>query len=338
MEGDDHPDHREQPDPEGETESGAPPPRSRVTEKEQRADIEGCNQGGGADRQPSMPDRIGYRLVHVIKLLRQRSGSVTTVFLGGRIRHPRAVLSRPDDQEHPGEAGARRPRGTLGSGGSPTGTYRFDRTKAARRGLLDRHAAARPCRGSLHIGHVFSYTHTDTDRPLPADARQGGLLPDGLGRQRPAHRAPGAELLRGALRPDAALRPGLPAPPDEPSEGPPIPISRRNFIELCDGLTAEDEQAFEDLWRTLGLSVDWDSQLRHDRRPQPAHQPAGLPAQPGPGRGLPARGPDAVGRRLPDGGRPGRAGGPGAARRLPPDRLPTARTVARSSSTPPGPS
>ena len=45
-------------------------------------------------------------------------------------------------------------------------------------------------------------------------------------------------------------------PPDEPPE-PPISISRRNFIELCHGLTAEDEKAFEALWRTLGLSVDW---------------------------------------------------------------------------------
>jgi valyl-tRNA synthetase len=35
------------------------------------------------------------------------------------------------------------------------------------------------------------------------------------------------------------------------------PISRRNFIELCERLTVEDEKAFEDLWRHLGLSVDW---------------------------------------------------------------------------------
>ena len=39
-------------------------------------------------------------------------------------------------------------------------------------------------------------------RALPAHARQERLLPDGLGRQRPAHRAPRAELLRRALRPD----------------------------------------------------------------------------------------------------------------------------------------
>ena len=36
-----------------------------------------------------------------------------------------------------------------------------------------------------------------------------------------------------------------------------LPISRRNFIELCEELTAEDEKQFEDLWRQLGLSVDW---------------------------------------------------------------------------------
>ena len=34
-------------------------------------------------------------------------------------------------------------------------------------------------------------------------------------------------------------------------------ISRPNFIELCNRLTAEDEKAFERLWKYLGLSVDW---------------------------------------------------------------------------------
>ena len=36
-----------------------------------------------------------------------------------------------------------------------------------------------------------------------------------------------------------------------------MPISRRNFIELCEKLTAEDEVQFEELFRALGLSVDW---------------------------------------------------------------------------------
>ena len=41
-----------------------------------------------------------------------------------------------------------------------------------------------------------------------------------------------------------------------------MPISRRNFIELCEKLTIEDEKLFEALWRDLGLSVDWTQTYR----------------------------------------------------------------------------
>src|SRR6185503_5247509 len=44
--------------------------------------------------------------------------------------------------------------------------------------------------------------------------------------------------------------------PETPGKHP-IAVSRPNFIELCVKLTAEDEKAFEHLWRHLGLSVDW---------------------------------------------------------------------------------
>ena len=36
-----------------------------------------------------------------------------------------------------------------------------------------------------------------------------------------------------------------------------VPVSRRNFVELCERLTLSDEALFEELWRRLGLSVDW---------------------------------------------------------------------------------
>jgi valyl-tRNA synthetase len=36
-----------------------------------------------------------------------------------------------------------------------------------------------------------------------------------------------------------------------------VPISRRNFIELCDVLTVQDEEAFESLFRRMGFSLDW---------------------------------------------------------------------------------
>jgi valyl-tRNA synthetase len=46
-------------------------------------------------------------------------------------------------------------------------------------------------------------------------------------------------------------------PPEAPGKHP-VAISRPDFVELCARLVAEDEKAFENLWRTLGLSVDWD--------------------------------------------------------------------------------
>ena len=46
-------------------------------------------------------------------------------------------------------------------------------------------------------------------------------------------------------------------PPEKPDPKRPLPISRRNFIELCERWTEQVEKAYEDLWRRVGLSVDW---------------------------------------------------------------------------------
>ena len=207
------------------------------------------------------------------------------------------------------------------------GTYRFDRTADARRRVLHRHAAADRVRLDPH-GHGVRLHPDRRHRPLPADARQGRVLPDRLGRQRPGHRAPGAELLRRALRPVAARttrassrRSAATCPRATTS----IPISRPNFVELCHELTAIDEAVFEDLFRRLGLSVRLVAAVHDDQRRQPAHQPAGVPAQPGPRRGLQRRGADGVGRRRPHGRRPGRDRGPRAPGRLPPAGVPRAR-------------
>jgi valyl-tRNA synthetase len=55
--------------------------------------------------------------------------------------------------------------------------------------------------------------------------------------------------------------PSLPYDPDfvPPGrhEGEPVSVSRRNFVALCQRLTDLDEQAFEQVWRRIGLSVDW---------------------------------------------------------------------------------
>ena len=89
-------------------------------------------------------------------------------------------------------------------------TYRFDRT-ATRDQVYSIDTPPPTVSGSLHVGHIFSYTHTDTLARYHRMQGKAGVLPHGLGRQRPSHRAPGAELLRGPLRPVPALRPRLSA-------------------------------------------------------------------------------------------------------------------------------
>ena len=98
--------------------------------------------------------------------------------------------------------------------------YRFDRSRGTRRGVRDRHAAAdrvglAPRRARLQL---HAHRHRG---PLPAHARQAGLLPDGVGRQRAPDRASRPELLRRALRPEPAVRGRLRAAvPGRPAEGP----------------------------------------------------------------------------------------------------------------------
>ena len=135
-------------------------------------------------------------------------------------------------------------------------TYAFDRTKTRERDLLDRHAAADRVGLAARRPRLLLHAHRP-DRPLPADARQGGLLPDGVGRQRPADRAPGAELLRRALRPVAALRRRLHAAGEARPEAAGADQPAATSSSCASSSSQEDEQAFESLWRRLGLSVDW---------------------------------------------------------------------------------
>ena len=126
-----------------------------------------------------------------------------------------------------------------------------------------------PPTASRHPAHrprVLLHAHR-RQGALRAHARQDRVLPDGLGRQRPAHRAPRAELLRRALRPVAPVRRRLHAAvrgrrQQASRAADQVPISRRNFIELCETLTVEDEKQFEALFRQLGLSVDWTQTYR----------------------------------------------------------------------------
>ncbi len=116
--------------------------------------------------------------------------------------------------------------------------------------------------GSLHVGHVFSYTHTDTVARYQRMRGKAVFYPmgwddNGLPTERRVQNYYGVRC-----DPTLPYDPDF-KPPFEGGEGKSIkakdqvPVSRRNFVELCERLTVQDEAQFENLWRYLGLSVDW---------------------------------------------------------------------------------
>ncbi|MBD3756551.1 MULTISPECIES: valine--tRNA ligase [Microbacterium] len=152
---------------------------------------------------------------------------------------------------------------------SAAGTYLFDRDAATAKGRAGVFSVDTPpptASGSLHIGHVFSYTHTDVKARFERMRGKTVFYPmgwddNGLPTERRVQNFYG-------VRCDTSL-------PYDPDFTPPfhgdakslkpadqVPISRRNFIELCEALTEEDEKAFEAVFRQLGLSVDWTQTYR----------------------------------------------------------------------------
>ncbi|HZA20206.1 MAG TPA: valine--tRNA ligase, partial [Actinomycetota bacterium] len=109
--------------------------------------------------------------------------------------------------------------------------------------------------GTLHIGSVYSYTHTDLmvrykrmrgfnifypmgwdDNGLPTERRVQNVF-------------------------NVRCDPRLPYDPDLEveygREGDTLLVSRPNFIELCGRVVTEDEKKFLDVFQRVGLSCDW---------------------------------------------------------------------------------
>ena len=148
-----------------------------------------------------------------------------------------------------------------------SGVYLFDREGASRASVYSIDTPPPTASGSLHIGHVYSFTHTDVIARFQRMRGKTVFYPmgwddNGLPTERRVQNFYGVRC-----------DPTLPYTPDfvPPYQGgdnksskaaDQVPISRRNFIELCEELTVEDEKQFEAVWRALGLSVDWTQTYR----------------------------------------------------------------------------
>jgi len=134
------------------------------------------------------------------------------------------------------------------------GVFRFDRSRT-RAEIFSIDTPPPTVSGSLHMGSAFGYVQTDALARYQRMKGREVFYPmgwddNGLATERRVQNYYGVRC-----------DPHLPrdedfAPPESPPKDP-VPISRPNFLELCANLVEQDEQAFEALWRALGLSVDW---------------------------------------------------------------------------------
>ena len=112
--------------------------------------------------------------------------------------------------------------------------------------------------GSLHMGHVFSYSQTDMNVRYQRMLGKNIFYPMGWD----DNGLPTERRVQNQFA--IQCEPTLPYKEDwNPTPAPKKvreleKVSRKNFLEACSLQTEEDEKKYEALWRRLGLSIDWD--------------------------------------------------------------------------------
>lgn len=137
------------------------------------------------------------------------------------------------------------------------GTYKFN-PDTTREQVYSIDTPPPTASGSLHVGHMFSFTQTDVLARYQRMIGKNVFYPmgwddNGLPTERRVQNYYGVRC-DPAIPYDAAYR--APAEPAKNQRDYDV-VSRRNFIELCEELAVEDEKVFESLFQQLGLSVDW---------------------------------------------------------------------------------
>ena len=135
-----------------------------------------------------------------------------------------------------------------------TSIYDFDRS-ATRENVFSIDTPPPTVSGELHMGHIFSYTHADLMARFWRMNGKKVFYPmgwddNGLPTERRVENFYGVRC-----DPSIPYDPNF-TPPERPGDAK-LPISRKNFVELCRRRTESDEEVFKNLWRHLGLSIDW---------------------------------------------------------------------------------
>jgi valyl-tRNA synthetase len=139
-----------------------------------------------------------------------------------------------------------------------TGVYGFDR-RAQREDVFSVDTPPPTVSGSVHMGTIFGYTQFDAVARYQRMRGKQVFFPlgwddNGLATERRVQNFYGVRC-----DPTQPYHPDFEPPfrGDVPRGTEELPISRPNFVALCHELTATDEEVFEEVFRRLGMSVDW---------------------------------------------------------------------------------